>query len=153
MNPVLPCLIAAIVGDRACTIISHHWNIHHAHYEISLADTSFRRGLVGKIAVAAVAFGLASVVFAEMTHGLSKVFKRLSPWPIVRPVIGGCIVIGLAHLIGVRLPGPRRVGGPAPPAAGLDPVELSPRRRDGVELVWKICFTAVTLGAGSRGAR
>lgn len=148
---VLPCLIAAIVGDRACTLISNHWQIHHTHYEVSLLGTSFSAVLVGKIAVAAVAFGLASVVFAEMTHGLTRIFRKIAPWPILRPVLGGCLIIALAHLIGFDYLG---LGVSADPHH-LDQVSILSSFHSGGAMAWswfwKILFTAVTLASGFKG--
>lgn len=70
---LIPCLIAAVLGDAACTA----WGIGHTHYH--LTPPLLEPGqilarldpvLTAKVALAAVAFGLASVLFAELTLSL-----------------------------------------------------------------------------------
>ena len=153
-----PCLIAAIVGDRACTIISHYWNIHHTQYDLSIPgqagghlDGQFSGVLLGKIAIAAVAFGLASVVFVELTHGMGKLFKTLIRRPIIRPVVGACIIIALSFWIGPDYLG---LGVKADPHHPEQVSILSSFHAGGATLWswwWKILFTAVTLAAGFKG--
>src|SRR6202042_3610991 len=55
---IVPCLIASIVGDWTTT----RWGIHHTQYHIALMTQSeLSWPLLGKVAIAAAAFGLASV--------------------------------------------------------------------------------------------
>ena len=155
---VLPCLIAAIVGDRACTLISNRFGIHHTQYDLSVLgrsgvplDGQFSGVLVGKIAIAAVAFGLASVVFAEAAHGLSWGFKKLIRRPMLRPVVGGCLVILLAHLVGFDYLG---LGVSADPHHPGQVSILSSFHAGGARPFswgWKILFTAVTISSGFKG--
>ena len=88
---IVPCLIASIVGDA----VTSAWGIHHTTYHTHIG-AFVHLGLVrhaphmewrilGKVAVAGAACGLASVLFAELTHGLSRVFKSVIPWPALRP--------------------------------------------------------------------
>ena len=44
--------------------------------------------LTGKVAIAAVCFGLTSVLFAQLTHGIAWTFKRTIAIPWLRPAIG-----------------------------------------------------------------
>lgn len=142
----VPCLIGSVVGNLATTA----WGIKHTQYAISaFGDMSWV--LLVKVAVASIAFGLASVVFAELTHGLNRVFKRAVPWPMFRPALGGLLVIGLAYAIG-------------PDYLGIG-VNADPRYPNQVSIVncfhhggatcwswwWKILFTAVTLSSGFKG--
>jgi H+/Cl- antiporter ClcA len=137
-DALIPCLIAAIVGDQTCTA----WGVHHTHYEV--ADVPpIDLLLCGRVLAASVAFALAAVLFAEITHGLSWLFKQYVPWAPGRPVIGGLAVIGLTWLVGTR------------DYLGLGvPVIVQSFRPDGVDtwaFFWKLVFTAVTLGAGFKG--
>ncbi len=154
---IVPCLMASIIGDRVCGA----WGIHHVAYSVK---TLFREAgfhempsldwkLAGKVAVAAVAFGLASVVFVELTHGLGRMFKRIR-WPLVRPLVGGGIVIVLALLVGRDYLGL----GVTAPEGWKDVTILScfdPHGTGGGAGVWswwwKILFTAVTLSCGFKG--
>jgi H+/Cl- antiporter ClcA len=146
----LPCLIAAISGDFVCDKILWHWfHLQHQPYRIAVASAPhFDAILLGKVIVASAFFGLASVAFAELTHGLAHVFKKFVPWPVARPALGGVIVVALTLLIGrtdylglgVKTPGAVCiVSAFEPGGAGI------------FSFGWKILFTAVTLGSGFKG--
>jgi H+/Cl- antiporter ClcA len=151
---MVPCLIASIVGDWVTTA----WGIHHTHYTIAALSGALNIHsiginwlLLGKVTLAAIAFGLASVVFAELTHGLNRIFKQVIPSPVFRPAAGAVVVILLAYLIG-------------PDYLGIG-VTADPRYPQQVSIVscfhsggatcwswwWKILFTAVTLSCGFKG--
>ncbi len=155
---ILPCLIAAIAGDRSCTYLLHRFNIHHTVYDLSVLGGNgthwngpFSGMLMAKIAVAAVAFGLASVVFAESVHGLSRLFKHLIRWPMLRPVAGGCLIILLAHLVGSDYLGLGVMANPNHPAQVSILSSFHPGGATAFSWAWKILFTAVTLGSGFKG--
>ncbi|HVT88153.1 MAG TPA: chloride channel protein [Tepidisphaeraceae bacterium] len=85
-DALVPCLIGGIVGDATTTA----WGIGHTHYHVaSFANLGLVAVvpqiswlLLGKVAIASIAFGLASVLFAELAHSLSRVFKWALPWPV-----------------------------------------------------------------------
>ncbi len=105
-----------------------------------------------KVAIASVAFGLTSVLFAEATHGLQWVFKRVIPWPYIRPVVGGCIVIALVALVGTRdYLGLGTVAPPTDPTAVTIQSCFTAGGATAWSWWWKILFTAVTLGSGFKG--
>ncbi len=146
---ILPCLIASIVGDWT----TRAWGIHHTTYAIAalspLETTHLSWPLLGKVALAAVAFGLAGTLFAELTHGLGQVFKKVCPWPLGRPVIGGLIVIGLAHAVGRDYLG---LGVHLNPGAKVSLVTcFQPGGATAFSWWWKLLFTAVTLSSGFKG--
>ena len=156
-DALVPCLIGAVVGDWTTTA----WGVGHTHYPVAafanlslLAPVPPRLDwlLMGKIALASVAFGLASVLFAELTHGLSLLFKRLIRWPALRPAVGGVIVIALVHLLGTRdylglgvTSDPRTPGGVSILSC------FEPGGADALSWWWKMLFTAVTIGSGFKG--
>ena len=146
---ILPCLIASIVGDWT----TRAWGIHHTTYAVTalspLASTHLSWPLLGKVALAAVAFGLAGTLFAELTHGLGRAFKTLSPSPLLRPVIGGLIIIGLAYAVGRDYIG---LGVHVNPGASVSIVTcFHPGGATAFSWWWKILFTAVTLSSGFKG--
>ncbi len=150
-DALIPCLIAAIIGDWACGV----WGIHHDHYFISSAAADLGGAplnwlLTAKVAIAAVAFGLVSAMFAEMIHGIHHIFKRTIALPFLRPVIGGLIVIGLVYLLGTR----DYLGlGASSPTPGTVTIQscFSPQGAHTWSWWWKLLFTAVTLGSGFKG--
>ncbi|MBN2234434.1 MAG: DUF190 domain-containing protein [Opitutales bacterium] len=150
-DALIPVLVASMVGDYTCSA----WGIHHSIYHIGIADGStthaaFDGALLSKVLLAAMAFGLASKLFAELTHGLQQGLKRITPSPPMRAALGGVLVIGLFYLVG------------SPDYLGLGVYGRTP---DSVTLLsafeeggstpwswwWKLIFTAVTLAAGFKG--
>ena len=145
---VIPCLIASIAADATTTA----WGIHHTRYAPFVASAiSLDAWLLGKVIVAAVAFGFASVLFVGLTRSLHAAFRKIIPSPLFRPALGGVIVIALVFLLGTR------------DYLGLG-VVADPNHPGGVSIVssfqpgvspfawfWKSLFTAVTLGSGFRG--
>ncbi len=137
-DALIPCLIAAVIGDWTCNA----WGVLHTHY-IVVHVPEVTVLLCGKIIVASLAFALAAVLFAEITHWLGSLGKRYIAWAPGRPVIGGLAVIALTWLVGTR------------DYLGLGiPMIVQSFQPEGVAtwaFFWKIVFTAVTLGFGFKG--
>jgi H+/Cl- antiporter ClcA len=149
-DALLPCLMAALAADRVCQA----WGIHHTDYHLGMfapggAGPGFEWALLAKVAVAAAAFGLAAVLFAELNHGLAALWKARVQRAWLRPVLGGLAVIALALALGTR--DYLGLGVSAPPggvsilscfqAGGATPYSW----------LWKTLFTAITLSAGFKG--
>jgi H+/Cl- antiporter ClcA len=143
---IFPCLIAGIVGDWSCTV----WGIHHTRYMMSVGPVPFEWLTAAKVAAAAVVFGLTSVLFAELTHGLHQVWRKIIPIPWLRPAVGGALVILLTFLLGTR--DYLGLGVTTPDPNGISIV--SSFHLGGATPLswwWKILFTAVTLSCGFKG--
>lgn len=143
---LLPCLIGAIVGDYFCTV----WGVHHTRCMVEVGPAVFEWLTASKVAVAAVAFGLVSVVFAELTHGLHRLWERICPQDWFRPVIGGCLIIGLTHLLGTRDYLGLGVYSSSPDGVSILNA-FHPGGADAMSWWWKILFTAITLSSGFKG--
>lgn len=152
-DSLVPCLIAAYVGDLACTA----WGIGHTHYHIAsvapeagLMAVRIDALLTAKVALAAVAFGLASVLFAELTHSVSALFKRAIAVYWLRPVVGACIVLGLTWLLGTR--DYLGLGVTTPDGTGVSIVNaFGEGGAAPLSWFWKLVLTAVTVGSGFKG--
>lgn len=153
-SAILPCLIAAIASDQTCVA----WGIQHTHYHISSALPAdsplhlapLQLGLLAKVAVAGMLFGLASVLFAELVHGLHQYFHKVIRRPLLRPVVGGLIVIALVQLLGTR----DYLGLGVSSTDTSSVTILSSFHADGAaswSWLWKTIFTAVTLSSGFKG--
>jgi H+/Cl- antiporter ClcA len=143
---IIPCLASAIIGDMTCAA----WGIHHTGYHIAVSAAAHADGLLlGKVMIAAVAFGLASTLFAELAHGLGDLFRRIRH-PLLRPVAGGALVIGLVLLLGTRDYLGLGVTSPEPGATTILSA-FTPGGADPWGWWWKILFTAITLGSGFKG--
>lgn len=150
-DALIPCLFAAAVGAWTCSA----WGIDHWHRTIEISGIAtgkalFDWALAIKVALAGVAFGLVSVLFAELTHSIDHFFKRKIARPVWRPIIGGVLIIALTYLLGTRS------------YLGLGIYTHEP---NGVTVLtafypdgagdwswwWKLFFTALTLGSGFKG--
>ena len=135
---IIPCLVAAIVGD----LVTRAWGVTHTQYP-HLAGIELDPILLIKVIIAGVAFGAASLLFVELTHAIKRVAARRITTPLFRPFVGGLIIIGLTLLVGSQ------------DYLGLSlPLIKSSVDGTGVAtfaFLAKIIFTAVTLGMGFMG--
>ncbi|MBA2577140.1 MAG: chloride channel protein [Euzebyaceae bacterium] len=139
-DALLPALTASIVGNIATQVLHLP---HDVTPTVQLADVPLEAGLLGAVALAALAFGLASVLFIELIYAIKRLYARFVPWPPARPLIGGVAVIGLTLMAGTT------------DYLGLS-LPLIGRALTGGELfagafLLKLLFTAVTLGSGFQG--
>lgn len=136
-DALVPCLVAAIVGDVVC----RGFGIHHHTYA---APSSFTLTPVvaGWVVVAAILFALAAVLFIEATHWVQSVGKGWKGAAYLRPALGGLIVIGLTLLVGRQTY--NGLGIPLIERAFAGDVPI-------YAFLLKILFTAITLGSGFKG--
>ena len=150
---LIPCMVAALVGDLTCTA----WGAHHVRMTLTgeLHGGALTFGhldllLLAKVAVAGIAFGLCARLFASATHGVGALFKQRVSIFWLRPVLGGLLVIALTYALGTR------------EYLGLGTLALNPGDvttssvffaggADAWSWFWKLLFTAITLGAGFKG--
>ena len=137
-DALVPCFVASTVGDLVCRGLG----IGHHVYSVGPVPPVSPAGLLWT-ALAGCCFGMASLLFAELTHSVQRLSKAAVKVPWLRPALGGIAVIGLTYLVGTR----DYLG------LGLPLIErsFSPQ---GVALgafALKIVFTAVTLGTGFKG--
>lgn len=146
---LIPCLLASVIGDWSC----HAWGVQHTDYHQAIATLPrIDWILLAKVAVASVAFGLASLMFAEMEHGLKRLLKRFVPLPFLRPALGGVAIIVLVYVLDTR--DYLGLGVHAPPGDPNGVSILSSFQPDGAHPFswwWKIVFTVLTLSSGFKG--
>lgn len=147
------CLLAAFIGDRTCLA----WGAGHAHYHIDgiaepgqFGESGLDPWLLGKVALAGIAFGGVGLLFAESCHRLSAGLKRAVPNPVWRPAFGGLAVIGLFFLCGRADYLGLGVWSPDPEAVSLESLFASDRIHPW-SWAWKFAFTLVTVAAGFKG--
>lgn len=105
-RPLLPAAFSSILADWVC----HAWGIHHTSYHVASGIIPDWGGsvfhthpaLLIKVGLAAVCFGLTSLLFAEGIHRLTPLVRRACPVPWLRPAIGGVATILLVYLVGSR---------------------------------------------------
>lgn len=151
---LLPCLMASVLADFSCTA----YGIHHTAYHIVFENITtsnirflhFNYGLLWKVIVAGVCFGLTGYLFSEISHTIKSYSNRFIPVKWLIPVVGGCIIIGLTFALGSTDYLGLGVTSPDPNAVTI----VSSFRAGGAGYLswfWKILFTAVTLGMGFKG--
>jgi H+/Cl- antiporter ClcA len=146
---VLPCLLAAIVADYTCGA----WGIGHTPYHIAMTGGDglmhIDWWLLGKVAIAGAAFGLAARLFAELAHSAQHLFKSLIKIAYLRPALGGIGVIGLSFLFGSDYLG---IGVTSPDS---NAVSIVSSFQAGGAHPWswilKIVFTVMTIASGFKG--
>ena len=148
---LIPCLFAALIGDWSCSA----WSIQHTHYEVSAlvgpaAQEPFNVWLLSKVAVAAIGFGLVGTLFAELTHGIASLCRRLLPNALLRPVVGGLVIIALTFSLGSHDYLGLGVDAPQPGRVTIRECFREGGAHFG-SWWWKLLFTAVTLGSGFKG--
>lgn len=148
-DALLPVLIAGVIGDYTCSM----WGIQHTPYHISFAAAPGHLvdvPLMLKTVLAAACFGLASRLFTGVTHTVKNQVTRWVPIPMLRPAVGGLLVIALVYLAGTR--DYLGIGVVSPDPDGVSIVSaFSPGGAAPWSWAWKLAFTAVTLGCGFKG--
>ncbi len=136
---LIPCLLAALAGDLTVRSL----DITHARYAIHTATPEMSLPTVLLVMVAAVAFGLASLLFSELTMLIERGSKRLVPHPIWRTTLGGVAVVAVTLLLGTRM------------YNGLSLPLLADAFAGAPIPTWafliKLGLTALTLGVGFKG--
>jgi H+/Cl- antiporter ClcA len=155
-DALVPCLIASLFADIVCSA----WGIHHTHYSITYVSEPLMAALpfihldlwlLGKVIIAGVAFGWSSYLFSTLMHNIKYNANAYIKIPWLIPVVGGIIIILLSYVAGTT------------DYLGLGVSSKSP---DGISILaafdanspindwswlWKLVFTAITLGMGFKG--
>lgn len=144
-DALFPCLAASVIADWTCRSLG----IYHTVYTI-VRIPGFDPFLLAKSALAGAAFGLAGLTFAETTHGLRRMYARASSSPVVRPLLGGLLVLFLTAVAGTRDYLGLGVSGAHPGSVSI----LSSFHAGGAgwfSWAWKLVFTAATVASGFKG--
>jgi H+/Cl- antiporter ClcA len=151
---LLPCLLAAIVGDWTCQL----WGAHHTHYRIDYLATleppanyfHLDPVLFLKVVGAAVVFGWVSRGFSGLLHALQRQIRRWISWAPIRPMLGGIVVIGLYWLAGTSAYLGLGVNHPDPDQPSIVRF-FNDTHYHGWAWLWKLGFTVMTLAFGFKG--
>jgi H+/Cl- antiporter ClcA len=136
---VVPALLASVVGDR----VVHLLGVRHAPMP-QLRDVHLGAGLVARLVLAGVAFGVGAMVFHGATRLVRRASERALPWPPARPMVGGLVLVALVLATGSR----QNLGLSLPLLAGALAGGIGVASS---AFVGKLVFTAVTLGSGFPG--
>lgn len=148
-SALVPCVLAAYAADWSVA----RWGFAHMAYPSvvlhALGLPILDAMTLGKVVLAAVCFGLASKLFLECAHGMSRIVQRFIAVPWLRPVAGGIVIILLTLLAGSRdylgLGVIAPVGGVSIVSSFVEP------GANAFSWLYKVAFTAVTVGSGFKG--
>jgi H+/Cl- antiporter ClcA len=154
-NALLPCLIAGLVGD----ITVSAWGMHHTLYHVDIVNTSqdlyglhlpVSLWLLAKVIVASVVFGLVSWAFAKAVHLVKNFSLKWIKITWLIPIGGGLIIILLTFILGK--PDYLSLGVDAEyPGAVTIVSAFQHAGADAFSWLWKLIYTAITLGTGFKG--
>jgi H+/Cl- antiporter ClcA len=135
---MVPCLVAAIVGD----LVTRAWGVTHALYP-ALVNVEIDPLLLVKVVIAGIAFGLTSILFVELIHTVKHLHNRYLKYPPLRSFVGGAVIVGLMLIVDTQ------------DYLGLS-LPLIQQSLDGTGVptfafLLKLIFTAITLGSGFLG--
>ncbi|MDB5129481.1 voltage-gated chloride channel family protein [Mucilaginibacter sp.] len=154
-NALLPCLIAGLIGD----ITVSAWGVHHTLYHVDIVNTSqdlyglhlpVSLWLLAKVIVASAVFGLVSRAFAKAVHLVKNFSLKWIKITWLIPVCGGLIIILLTFILGK--PDYLSLGVDAEyPGAVTIVSAFQHAGADAFSWLWKLIYTAITLGTGFKG--
>jgi H+/Cl- antiporter ClcA len=150
-DALIPVIVASLVGDWVCSA----WGIRHTVYHIAFEGTGGPlHGIDAltllKVLVAAIAFGIVSRLFSAATHGVKIALDRVIPVAVLRPAVGGVVIVALVHVLGTRDYLGIGITSPVPDATTILSA-FTPHGADAWSWWWKLVFTAITLGSGFKG--
>ncbi|WP_051026299.1 chloride channel protein [Bdellovibrio bacteriovorus] len=131
------CLVASFVAFYVCRILGAPHSVFGPVGDVSYSALGF-------VAVfgAGLVFGLAANVFMCFTHFIELLQKKFVKHPVLKPVVGGVLLVGLYHLEGsFRF-------------VGLGISEIQSYFASAASLadpVYKTIFTGLTVGSGFKG--
>lgn len=134
---ILPSFFTAFVAFYVVEFLK----IKHTHYSIpNVPELTFSN--LGWVLLVSILFGLTAMLFSKTTHFFGALFTKYIAFPLVRPLIGGIILVLAFYFIGttkfIGLGIPQIENAFHNPSASLD-------------FLLKLLFTAFTLGAGFKG--
>ena len=129
---LVPCLTAALTGY----LVSVLMGVPPTRFTVTVPGLEVRTMLLVMVLAAVV-----SILFCRGLHGVERLLKRTLKNPYLRVAVGAAVLIGLTLLTngdyngaGMEVIG-RAIAGQADPWAW----------------VWKLLFTAITIGCGFKG--
>lgn len=134
---LIPCLAASLVAYA----ISRLLGIEPTHY--ALAAGTLDVLMVVRVTILAVICAAVSIVFCVAMHKTEHWANKLIKNSFLRAAAGGFIIIGLSRLLGTNVYN----------GTGEHVIESAIANGTAPDLafLWKIVFTAVTIGFGFRG--
>ncbi|MFN8021791.1 MAG: chloride channel protein [Acidimicrobiales bacterium] len=136
VRALVACVPAAFVGDAVVRALGYE------HTERPHVQVPFSFGNLVLLVVLGAVFGLTARWFARAVPALKRLSARLVPWPPLRPVLGGAVILVLTLLLGADYLGL---------SLHLLDSAFAGHTRDWYDAPLKFAFTAIALGSGFVG--
>ncbi|MBR5546766.1 MAG: chloride channel protein [Clostridia bacterium] len=133
----VPCLVSSVGAFG----ISKLFGLHTSHYAPVVQGLD--AVMFGKVAVFAVIVALASILLCEVLHNTEHAAAKLFKNRFVRAVVGGVLLIGMTLVLNTR--DYNGAGG------DIITLALGGTVNSNWAFLWKLIFTAVTIGFGFKG--
>ena len=136
-DALIPCFTASFVGSLVTSALGIHHSNNILHNVPALSAL-----VVLKVILASILFGLASILFAELTHSFKNFFSKHLKNPMLKSFTGGVVIILLVYIVGTR----EYLGLSLPLITKSFEKAASP-----FTFLWKTIFTSLTLSFGFQG--
>ncbi|TYQ13917.1 UNVERIFIED_ORG: H+/Cl- antiporter ClcA [Zoogloea ramigera] len=137
-SALLPCLLSAVIAH----FVTLGLGAHHMHYAAGAMPALGAMPLL-LVVVAGVAFGLAARAFCMAIHGFSALYKRWVANSLLRPVIGGMVIVLFAVTVNSA---DRYLGLGLPVLQAAFSGQVAPQ-----DFLVKLVMTAWSIASGFKG--
>ena len=132
---LVPCLTAALTGY----LVSVLMGVPPTRFTVTVPGLEVRTMLL--VMVLALLCAVVSILFCRGLHGVEHLLKRTLKNPYLRVAVGAAVLIGLTLLTNGDYNG-----------AGMEAIGRAiAGQADPWAWVWKLLFTAITIGCGFKG--
>ena len=132
---LVPCLPAALTGY----LVSVFMGVPPTRFTVTVPGLEVRTMLL--VMVLALLCAVVSILFCRGLHGVERLLKRTLKNPYLRVAAGAAVLIGLTLLTNGDYNG-----------AGMEVISRAiAGQADPWAWVWKLLFTAITIGCGFKG--
>ena len=132
---LVPCLTAALTGY----LVSVLMGVPPTRFTVTVPGLEVRTMLL--VMVLALLCAVVSILFCRGLHGVEHLLKRTLKNPYLRVAVGAAVLIGLTLLTNGDYNG-----------AGMEVIgQAIAGQADPWAWVWKLLFTAITIGCGFKG--
>ena len=132
---LVPCLTAALTGY----LVSVLMGVPPTRFTVTVPGLEVRTMLL--VMVLALLCAVVSILFCRGLHGVEHLLKRTLKNPYLRVAVGAAVLIGLTLLTNGDYNG-----------AGMEVISRAiAGQADPWAWVWKLLFTAITIGCGFKG--
>ena len=136
-SALVPCVFASL----SASLFANHFGVHAEAFG-AVEMVKFGLAPAGKILILGALCALLSVAFCQLLHTSHHLFAKYLKNTYLRIAVSGLMIIGLTMILGTS----------AYSGSGANIIEEAIAGHSAPEaFLWKMIFTAITLGAGFKG--